>query len=44
MDFPGTPVSSINKTDRHNITDILFKMALNTLTLTLLHGEHMLIV
>jgi len=44
MDFPGTPVSSINKTDRHNITDILLKMTLNTITLTLLHGEHMLIV
>jgi hypothetical protein len=29
---PGTPVSSINKTDRH---DILLKIVLNTLTLTL---------
>jgi hypothetical protein len=27
---PGTPVSSINKTDRHDITEILLKVALNT--------------
>ena len=33
--FPGTPVSSINKADRHDVTDILFKVALNTHTLTL---------
>jgi hypothetical protein len=32
---PGTLVSSINKIDRHNITEILFKEALNTITLTL---------
>jgi hypothetical protein len=25
-----TPVSSINKTDRHDITEIFLKMALNT--------------
>ena len=25
----GTPVSSTNKTDRHDITEILFKVALN---------------
>ena len=31
---PGTPVSSTNKTDRHDITEILLK-ALNTITLTL---------
>ena len=31
---PGTPVSSTNKTDRHNITEILLKVALNTITLT----------
>jgi hypothetical protein len=30
---PGTPVSSTNKTDRHNIADILLKVALNTLIL-----------
>ena len=31
---PGTPVSSTNKTDRHNATEILLKVALNTITLT----------
>ena len=29
---PGTPVSSTNKTDRHNITEILLKVALNTIS------------
>jgi hypothetical protein len=28
---PGTPVSSNNKTDRHDITEILLQMALNTI-------------
>ena len=28
---PGTPVSSTNKTDRHDITKILLKEALNTI-------------
>jgi len=28
---PGTPVSSTNKTDRHDITQLLLKVALNTL-------------
>jgi hypothetical protein len=27
---PGTPVSSTNKTDSHDITEILLKVALNT--------------
>ena len=27
----GTPVSSTNKTDRHNLTEILLKVALNTI-------------
>jgi len=27
---PGPPVSSSNKTDRHDITEILLKVALNT--------------
>jgi hypothetical protein len=27
---PGTSVSSTNKTDRHNITEILLKVPLNT--------------
>ena len=31
----GTLVSSTNKTDCHNITEILLKVALNTITLTL---------
>ena len=28
---PGTAVSSINKTDRHDITEILLRVALNTI-------------
>ena len=31
----GSHVSSTNKTDRHEITEILLKVALNTITLTL---------
>ena len=31
---PGTPVSFTNKIDRHDITEILLKMALNTINLT----------
>jgi len=31
---PGTPVSSTNKTDRHDITEILLTVALNTITNT----------
>jgi hypothetical protein len=27
---PGTPVSSTNKTDRHDITEIVLQMELNT--------------
>ena len=30
---PGTPISSTNKTDRHDITETLLKMALNAITL-----------
>ena len=30
-----TPVSSINKTDRHNIAEILLKVALNTINQTI---------
>ena len=29
-----TPVSSTNKTDHHNITEILLKVAINTITIT----------
>jgi hypothetical protein len=36
---PGTLVSSTNKTDCHNITKILLKVALNTISLTLTTGE-----
>jgi hypothetical protein len=32
---PGPPVSSTNKTDRYDITEILLKVALNTVTLIL---------
>ena len=32
--FPGSPVSSTNKTDRHEITEILLKVALNTIAIT----------
>jgi hypothetical protein len=32
---PGTPVSSTNKTDLHDITEILLKVALNTIHQTL---------
>ena len=31
---PGTPVSSTNKTDHHNITEILLRVALNTINKT----------
>ena len=33
--FVSTPVSSTNKTGRHNITEILLKVALNTINLNL---------
>jgi hypothetical protein len=31
---PGTPVSSTNKADRQDITEILLKVALNTIAKT----------
>jgi hypothetical protein len=31
----GTPISSTNKTDRHDITEILLKVALNTINQTI---------
>jgi len=31
---PGTPVSPTNKRDRHNVTEILLKVALNTINQT----------
>jgi len=33
---PGTQVSSSNKTDRHDITEILLTVAFNTITITML--------
>ena len=33
----GTPVSPTNKTNRHNIAEILLKEALSTITLILTH-------
>jgi len=33
--FSGTPVSSTNKTDNHDITEILLKVVLNTITLNM---------
>jgi hypothetical protein len=33
--YTGTPVSSTNKTDRHDIPVILLKLALNIIILTL---------
>jgi hypothetical protein len=41
---PGTPVSSTSKTDRHYIAEILLKVALNTITLTLTLLRSILIV
>ena len=32
---PGTPVSSTNKTDHHDIAEILLNVALNTITITI---------
>ena len=31
--YPGTPICSTNETNRHDITKILLKVALNTITL-----------
>jgi hypothetical protein len=36
--FSGTAVSSTNKTDRHNITEILLKVALKTITIEMLRS------
>jgi hypothetical protein len=41
---PGTPVSSTNKTDHHDITEILLKVALNTITSSLRIGIVTLLV
>jgi len=39
---PGTPVSSTNKTDRHDITETLLQVALNTIILTTSPYENIL--
>jgi hypothetical protein len=39
---PGIPVSSTNNTDHHDITETLLKVALNTITLTLMKGFDLL--
>jgi hypothetical protein len=33
--YPGTRVSATNKTDRHDIAEILLKVVLNTINLSL---------
>jgi hypothetical protein len=35
----GTPISSTSKTDRHHIAEILLKVAINTIPLTLAHNK-----
>jgi hypothetical protein len=35
---PDTPVSSTNKTYRHDISEILLQVALSTITLTIHHN------
>jgi hypothetical protein len=40
----GTPVSSTNKTDCHDITEILLKVALNTITLPLTLSSRIVII
>ena len=37
----GTPVSAINKIDRHDKSEILLKVALNTITLTVHVQKHL---
>jgi hypothetical protein len=39
---PGNPVSSTNKTDHHNITEILLKVALNNITIILMSSDDFL--
>jgi hypothetical protein len=41
---PGTPVSSTNKTDRHDITETLLKVALSTINQTKPNQFLMLVV
>jgi len=39
---PGTPFFSINNTDRHDITEILLKVALTTVT-PIIHSKPLII-
>ena len=43
---PCTPVSSTNKTDRHDIAEILLKVALNLITITYVctKGQYFIII
>jgi hypothetical protein len=41
--YLGIPVSSTNKTDGHDITEILLKVQLDTITLTLTSTLHYLV-
>jgi len=41
---PGTPVSSTNKTDRHDIPKILLKVTLNTINLNLFYLQVQLLI
>ena len=38
--FPGTPASSTNKTSRHDIAEILQKVALNTINQSKINEMH----
>jgi len=41
---PGTPFSSTNETDCYDITEILLKVALNTISLNLQHFKIFLLI
>jgi hypothetical protein len=38
--FPGIPVSSTNKADRHDIAELLLKVALNTINIPQFLCQH----
>ena len=42
--FPGPPVSSTNKTDRHDRTEILLKVAFNFITITMIILEDLNVI
>ena len=39
----GTPISSIHKTDRHDVTEILLKVALNTINQPVFNEHYILL-